>query len=178
MAEHAAMERLWKAHTDSEFERLDVRATMATMSDRPTVLHVPTAMGGRGRRDVRDFYTRWFVGRNPDDFALRSLSRTVGDERIVDEMVVSFTHDIEVPWVLPGVRPTGRKVTLPLIAVVGFRGGAIDSEHIYWDQATVLAQTGLLDRAAVRRLPFTVDQADVLGGGAPLNELARSLHHH
>ena len=174
MAERAVMERVWQAHTDSEFERLDVGATMATMTDSPTVLHVPTAMGGRGRHDVQDFYARLFVGRNPDDFAMRSLSRTVGDERIVDEMVVSFTHDTEVPWVLPGIPPTGRTVTVPLIAVVGFRGEEIDSEHIYWDQACVLAQTGLLDEAAVLRLPFAVDQEDVVDGGAPLNVLARS----
>lgn len=88
-------------------------------------------------------------------------------------MVVSFTHDTEVPWVLPGVPPTRREVTVPLIAVVGFRGEEIDSEHIYWDQASVLAQAGLLDESAVLRLPFGVNQADVVDGTASPNVLAR-----
>ncbi|MET8680761.1 nuclear transport factor 2 family protein [Streptomyces sp. NPDC004647] len=174
MADRAAMERVWDAHTDSEFVHRDVRVTMSTMTDSPTVIHVPTAMGGVGRGNVRDFYERWFIGRNPDDFALRSVSRTVGDERIVDEMVVSFTHDIEVPWILPAIGPTGREVRIPLVAVVGFHGESIDSEHIYWDQASVLAQTLLLDTGLVARLPVVTDQPGMLDGGIALNQLAEN----
>ncbi|MEZ0095300.1 nuclear transport factor 2 family protein [Streptacidiphilus sp. EB129] len=170
-ADRTAMEDTWQAHTDSEFVHPDVDATMATMTDNPTVLHVPTAMGGRGRDGVRDFYERWFLGRNPQDFTLRSVSRTVGDDRIVDEMVVSFTHDLDVPWILPGVAPTGRPVRIPLVAIVGFRGAAIDSEHIYWDQAAVLAQTLLLDANVVAHLPVVTEQSDVLED-SPLNMLA------
>ena len=172
MSDRVAMERVWVAHTDGEFVQLDLQATMSTMTDSPSVVHVPTAMGGVGRQSVADFYERWFIGCNPADFALRSVSRTVGGDRIVDEMVVSFTHDIEVPWVLPGVDPTGRSVSVPVIAVVGFRDGAIDSEHIYWDQASVLAQTCLLDADLVARLPVITDQSDVLDGAFPLNQLA------
>lgn len=172
MSDRVAMERLWVAHTDGEFVHLDLRATMSTMTDSPTVLHVPTAMGGVGRRGVADFYERWFIGRNPADFAMRSLSRTVGDDRIIDEMIVSFTHDIEVPWVLPGVDPTWRAVSVPVIAVVGFRDGAIDSEHIYWDQASVLTQTRLLEADLADRLPVVTDQSEVLSGTLPLNRLA------
>lgn len=106
-------EAVWKAHTDGEFLHRDVAATMRTMSDDPQVVHVPTAMGGRGSKDVRSFYTSYFVGLNPEDFRIELISRTVGVERIVDEMVVSFTHDIEVPWILPGVAPTGRPVEIP-----------------------------------------------------------------
>jgi carboxymethylenebutenolidase len=164
------MEDVWQAHTDSEFLRPDVDATMATMTENPTVLHVPTAMGGRGLNEVKDFYEHWFLRRNPRDLTLRSVSRTVGDERIVDEMVVSFTHDIEVPWILPGVAPTGRPVSIPLVAIVGFRGGAIDSEHIYWDQAAVLAQTRLLHPDVVARLPVVTEQSGVLAS-SPLNTL-------
>ncbi|MGW1910976.1 nuclear transport factor 2 family protein [Streptomyces sp. NPDC002076] len=172
MVDHAAMERCWAAHTDGEFVHLDLQATLSTMTDRPTVLHVPTAMGAVGRREVSDFYARWFIGRNPADFALRSVSRTVGDERIVDELVVSFTHDMEVPWILPGVGPTGREVRIPLVAIVGFCDGAIDSEHIYWDQAAVLAQTGQVDPALTARLPVVEDQVAVMDTGTGFNELA------
>lgn len=172
-ADRRAMEDTWQAHTDSEFVHPDVDATMATMTENPTVLHIPTAMGGRGRNEVKDFYERWFLNRNPGDFTLRSVSRTVGDERIVDEMVVSFTHDIDVPWILPGVAPTGRPVSIPLVAIVGFHGDAIDSEHIYWDQAAVLAQTQLLHPDVVASLPVVTEQSDVLAS-SPLNTLTLS----
>ncbi|MGW1543717.1 nuclear transport factor 2 family protein [Streptomyces sp. NPDC002309] len=172
MVDHAAMERCWTAHTDGEFVNLDLRATMSTMTDHPTVLHVPTAMGASGRRQVSDFYARWFIGHNPSDFALRSVSRTIGDDRVVDELIVSFTHDTEVPWILPGVQPTGRAVQIPLVAIVAFRDGAIDSEHIYWDQAAVLAQTGLIDPALTEQLPLLEDQVSAMDTGTGFNELA------
>lgn len=172
MADHAAMERAWEAHMAGEFVTFDVDATMDTMSADPRVLHVPTAMGGIGYDDVRDFYARWFIGRNPRDFTVRSLSRTVGDRHIVDEMIVSFTHDIAVPWILPAVAPTGREVRVPVVAVVSFVDTAVESEHIYWDQAAVLAQTHLLDEETVAGLPVVATPFDVLTGHAALNRLA------
>jgi len=164
-------EAMWKAHTDGEFVDQDVDATMDTMTADPFVVHVPTAMGGRGRNGVRWFYAEYFVGRNPDDFALDLVSRTMDDDRIVDEMVVSFTHDIEVPWILPGVPPTGRRVEIPVIAIVGLRDGRIDSEHIYWDQASVLVQVGLLDGSALPVLGAGQSQS-LVDETAPLNTLA------
>jgi carboxymethylenebutenolidase len=163
-------EAIWKAHTDGEFVEQDVAATMRTMTDDPTVVHVPTAMGGTGREAVRSFYSTFFVGRNPRDFQLQVVSRTVGAERLVDELLVSFTHDIEVPWVLPGVAPTGRRVEIPLVAIVGIREGLVDSEHIYWDQASVLVQIGLLNP---RGLPVTgAEQASkVIDKTLPSNAL-------
>ena len=165
-------EAIWKAHTDGEFVDQDVDATMDTMTGDPFVVHVPTAMGGRGREGVRAFYAERFVGRNPADFALHLVSRTMDDDRIVDEMIVSFTHDIEVPWILPGVAPTGRTVEIPVIAIVGLRDGRIDNEHIYWDQASVLVQVGLLDGA---RLPVlgTEQSRSLVDSAAALNTLAR-----
>jgi carboxymethylenebutenolidase len=56
----------------------------------------------------------------------------------------SFTHTQETPWMLPGIAPTGRKVEVPLVAIVRFRDGKLAHEHIYWDQASVLKQIGLL----------------------------------
>ncbi|HEY8455754.1 MAG TPA: nuclear transport factor 2 family protein [Actinopolymorphaceae bacterium] len=165
------IEAVWKAHTDSEFVHRDVAATMNTMTEDPDVIHVPTAMGGRGSEAVRSFYTTYFVGRNPDDFQIELISRTIGANEIVDEMVVSFTHDIEVPWILPGVAPTGRPVEVPVVAIVRVRDGMIRSEHIYWDQACVLAQVGLLDTSGLPVL--NAEQCRVLRDpGAPLNPLA------
>ncbi|MFE8950363.1 nuclear transport factor 2 family protein [Streptomyces sp. NPDC007856] len=164
------LERIWELHTSNEFVTLDVDATMATMTDSPEVLHVPTAMGARGRPAVRDFYARWFVGHNPQDFTITSLSRTTGRDRIVDEMLISFTHDSQVPWILPGVAPTGRPVSIAVIAIVTFEGSLISSEHIYWDQASVLSQTQLIEPAALSRLPVVTDQRATLTDG-PLNQL-------
>lgn len=165
------LERVWELHTSSEFTTLDVDTTMETMTDAPAVLHVPTAMGARGREPVRDFYRRWFIGRNPRDFTLETLTRTTSDDRIVEEMLASFTHDVEVPWILPGVAPTGRAMDIAVVAVVSFDGTLIESEHIYWDQASVLGQAGLIEPSAMARLPVVIDQRATLTDG-PLNELA------
>jgi carboxymethylenebutenolidase len=94
---------------------------------------------------VRDFYARYFIGRTPQGIRLELLSRTADADRVVDEMLISFTHDIEMPWMLPGIAPTGRRVEIAVVAVIGFRDGKVDSEHIYWDQASVLVQIGKLD---------------------------------
>jgi carboxymethylenebutenolidase len=136
---------LWEAHCRHEFETRDADATMATMVDQPYVNHVPTMTGGVGRDQLKRFYKYHFIGANPADMELLPVSRTVGADQLVDEMVVRFTHTSEIDWMLPGVAPTGRKVEVPLVAIVHFRGGKVAHEHIYWDQASVLAQIGKLD---------------------------------
>jgi carboxymethylenebutenolidase len=164
---------VFDAHTGAEFETRDIDATMATMSETPSVTHVPVMTGGCGREAVRRFYETWFIGRWPKDTALKRLSRTVGQDRVVDEVIVSFTHDCEMPALLPGVAPTGRKVVLPLVVVVGFDNGKIAYEHIYWDQASLLVQIGVLDR---EKLPMTgAEQADrLLDPTLPSNTLIAS----
>jgi carboxymethylenebutenolidase len=134
----------WDEHTAQEFVHKDVDATMRTMTDDPYVICVPIAAGDRGWNDVRDYYARHFIGRTPQDMRLELVSRTANAERVVDEMLASFTHDIELPWMLPGIAPTGRRVAIPLVGVIAFRDGKVAREHIYWDQASVLAQIGLL----------------------------------
>jgi carboxymethylenebutenolidase len=158
------------AHTAAEFKTRDIEATMATMSDAPHLTHVPTMTGGDGYEAVRRFYETWFIGHWPEDVAITLLSRTVGKDRMVDEMIVSFTHTCEIPAILPGVAPTGRKVVLPHVAVVGFKDGKIAYEHIYWDQASLLAQIGLLDTA---KLPVTGAEqaARLLDPSLPSNTL-------
>jgi carboxymethylenebutenolidase len=143
---------LWEAHCRYEFETRDVDATMATMVAEPYVNHIPTMTGGVGHDALKRFYTNHFIGANPPDFAMVPVSRTVGTDRIVDEFVVHFTHTTEVDWMLPRVAPTGRKVEVPMVAIVQFQGDKLVHEHIYWDQASVLVQVGLLDRT---NLPVT-----------------------
>jgi carboxymethylenebutenolidase len=173
MADRQAMARMWDEHTSAEFVTRDVEATMRTMTDNPSVMHVPTGMGGVGFDGVRDFYRRWFVGRNAADMSIESLSRTVGEASLVDEMMITFTHDIEIPWILPGVPATGSQVRVPGIAIVGFEGTAVASERIYWDQASVLAQVGLLDQETVKRLPVITDPQGLLAGTVSPNQLAQ-----
>jgi carboxymethylenebutenolidase len=144
-----AAENVWDAHTAAEFVTADVDATMATMTADPVVVHVPTMVGARGGAEVRRFYAEHFIGRQPADLALEVLSRTATASRVVDELVVSFTHTCEVPWILPGVAPTGRALRVALVVVIGIAGGLVESEHIYWDQASVLVQLGLLDSGQV-----------------------------
>ncbi len=139
------LEALWEAHTTYEFGSRDVDATMRTMVAEPYVNHVPVMTGGVGARDLARFYANHFIPTCPQDIKMVPVSRTVGADRVVDEMVVSFTHDVEIDWMLPGVAPTGRRVEVPLVAIVGFRGDKLCHEHIYWDQASVLVQIGLLD---------------------------------
>jgi len=138
---------LWEAHCRHEFETRDVDATMATMVARPYVNHVPTMTGGVGHDQLKRFYKYHFIGGNPADTELKPVSRTVGADQIVDEMLFSFTHTSVIDWMLPGIAPTGRPVEVALVAIVRFRDGKVAHEHIYWDQASVLVQIGLLDPA-------------------------------
>jgi carboxymethylenebutenolidase len=135
---------LWDAHCMHEFGTRDVDATMATMVAQPYVNHIPTMTGGVGYQDLKRFYQNHFIPKCPKDTSLVPISRTIGAGILVDEMLFCFTHDIEMDWMLPGVAPTGKRVEIPLVAIVKFRGGKLYNEHIYWDQASVLVQIGLL----------------------------------
>jgi carboxymethylenebutenolidase len=163
---------VFDAHVAAEFVTHDVDATMATMAGDPQLTHVPVLTGGSGRDEVRHFYANYFVGHWPADTKITPVTRTIGQGRVVDEIIVSFTHDIEMPAMLPGIAPTGRKVELPHVVLVGFSGGKVAYEHIYWDQASLLVQIGLLDPAT---LPVSgAEQAHrLLDPTVPSNELIR-----
>ncbi len=136
---------LWEEHCRQEFETRNVDATMSTMVAKPYVNHIPTMTGGVGHDQLKRFYKYHFIGGNPPDTTLSPVSRTVGEDQLVDEMIFSFTHTSEIDWMLPGIAPTGRRVEIPLVAIVRFRDGKVAHEHIYWDQASVLVQIGQLD---------------------------------
>ncbi len=140
-----AMAELWDEHQSYEFEAHSTEKTLGTMTDDPVNINVPLLTGGVGLEGVRRYYSEYFIPKNPSDTEVTLLSRTVGDDWLVDEIILSFTHTTEMDWMLPGIPPTGRRVEVPLVVVVEFKDGKIASEHIYWDQASVLVQVGLLN---------------------------------
>ena len=137
---------LWDRHLECEFVDRDVESNMQTMVAQPYVNSIPTMTGGVGYDELYNFYKHHFLNVNPGDTRTVPISRTIGSDRVVDEMIFCFTHDREIDWMLPGVAPTGHYVEVPLVAIVCFRGGKLYNEHIYWDQASVLVQIGLLPR--------------------------------
>jgi carboxymethylenebutenolidase len=140
---------LWEEHTKNEFATRDVESTLATMVEDAHVIHVPVLTGARGKAALRNFYAGQFIPSMPPDTTLTLISRTVGQDQLVDEMIFAFTHTQEMPWMLPGIAPTHRRVEIPLVAIVGFRGSKLAHEHIYWDQASVLKQIGLLNEPSL-----------------------------
>lgn len=156
-AAQQTMVELFERHVQAELAG-DLDTTMATMTENPHLTNVPSLVGGVGRQGVHDFYRDHLVGKFfPPDVTMTNVSRTVGNEQLVDELVISFTHTRVIDWMLPGVPPTGRKVEMAVVVIVGVHNGKISHEHIYWDQAGVLVQLGLLNPAG---LPVTgVDSA-------------------
>ena len=135
----------WQQHTYAEFVLKDADAALATMTENPYVLFIASGVVRVGRAAVREYYANKFLPNIPPDLEVTTLSQTFGDDRIVEEMAVRFTHTIDMDWVLPGVRPTGRKAEFIIAAFIQFAGGKIAHEHIYWDHATALSQLGVLD---------------------------------
>ena len=140
----AEMIAQWDEHIGYEFSTRDVSSTIATMVEDAYVNHVPVMTGGYGHQALRRFYKEDFISPMPADTSIQLVSRTLGEDQLVDEIIFSFTHTEEMPWMLPGVPPTHRRVDIPLVVVVGFRDGKLAHERIYWDQASVLKQIGLL----------------------------------
>ena len=140
----AEMIAKWAEHISFEFSSRDVTSTIATMVEDAYVNHVPVMTGGYGHEALRRFYAQDFIPLMPADTRIQLVSLTLGQDQLVDEMIFSFTHTKEMPWMLPGVPPTHRQVDIPLVVVVGFREGKLAHERIYWDQASVLKQIGLL----------------------------------
>jgi len=149
---------LFEEHMQAEMDG-DLDRTMATMGPRPHLNHVPVRAGGSGAADVRAFYDQHLVGKFfPPDVEIVNVSRTADSDQMVDEMVIRFTHTQAIDWMLPGIAPTGRFVQIPVVVIVRADDGLVTHEHIYWDQASVLAQIGLLNPAG---LPITgAEQAD------------------
>ncbi len=166
------LSQLWEEHVRYEFSTRNTEDTLATMVEDAYVNHIPVLTGGVGKDELREFYSKRFIPQMPPDTEMTPVSRTIGEDQLVDEMVFKFTHTIPMDWMLPGVAPTGKRVEIPLVAIVRFKKGKLVHEHIYWDQASVLVQIGLLDPA---QLPVAgVETAHkVLDPSLPANELMK-----
>lgn len=171
-ASQKEMVRVWEEHMSAEFVTQDVDATIDTMVPDAHVNHVPVMTGGRGVDEARAFYAAHFIPKMPPDTETVLVSRTVGVDQIVDELIFKCTHTVTMDWMLPGVEPTGRRIEVPLVVIIGFRDGRVAHEHIYWDQASVLVQVGLL---AAGELPVVgaASAEKVLDPTRPSNELMR-----
>ncbi len=97
-----------------------------------------------GKAAIRAFYADVFLAQIPADITAVSVSQLVGDNLLIEETVQAFTHDIAMDWMLPGIPPTGQRVEVTVIGVIGFRAGKMTFERLYWDQASVLVQLGIL----------------------------------
>jgi carboxymethylenebutenolidase len=166
------LSQLWEDHVRFEFSTRNTEDTLATMVEDAYVNHIPVLTGGVGKNELREFYSKRFIPQMPPDTEMTPVSRTIGEDQLVDEMVFKFTHTIPMDWMLPGVAPTGKRVKVPLVAIVRFREGKLAHEHIYWDQASVLVQIGLMDAT---KLPVVgVESAQkVLDPSLPANELIK-----
>jgi len=138
------LERLWAQHLEGEFETKDVEATLATMVDDAYVNHMPVNTGGRGKNALRAFYRDDFIPSWPDDLQMTPVNRVVAVGQLVDELHLTFPHDRPMPWLLPDTAPTDKKIAMDVVVVVQFRGDKLACERIYWDDAAVLRQAGLL----------------------------------
>lgn len=144
-----SLQQLWEEHVRHEFDTRNTEETLATMVEDAYVNHIPVLTGGVGKDELREFYSKRFIPQMPPDTEMTAISRTIGHDQLVDEMVFKFTHTISMDWMLPGIAPTGKRVQVPLVAIVRFKEGKLAHEHIYWDQACVLVQLGLLDAATL-----------------------------
>lgn len=169
MTNDAMLSDAWDRHIASEFAAKSADQALATMTAEAYVNVVPLMVGARGYRELHDFYANHFLNQIPADMEMVPVSRTIGQDRVVDELIMRFTHSIRMDWLLPGILPTGRRVELPFVVIVQFEGDKLAHEHLYWDQATVLVQVGLLDRSLPVRGGETA--AQVLEPTQPMNEL-------
>lgn len=167
----SSMTDQWDLHLHSEIARKSTEETMATMTDTPRVNIVPTMLGALNAEELKVFYSTHFLNQIPPDIEMTPISRTVGQDRVVDEMVLRFTHSIRMDWVLPGVEPTNRRIEMPMVVIVQFDPATkkIAHEHIYWDMGSIMLQAGLIDASLPVRGAESARQA--INPVLPMNEL-------
>ena len=144
-----AMMKTLTDHGKAEIIDGDLDATLATMTENPYLFVSATLASAEGRDAVRDFY-KHLMTQLPNDLKFTAVTRTIGTDRIVSELILTFTHDVAIDWLLPGIPPTGKQVELPVIVLYTFKGDKIDGERLYWDHASLLAQVGLLGAGGLR----------------------------
>jgi carboxymethylenebutenolidase len=169
-ADQQKLNNAWEEHLRTEFNAHSADEAIATMVANPLVNQVPVMIGGDGKEELYEFYAKYFLPQIPPDTEMVPVSRTIGQGRLVEEMVFRFTHTIPMDWMLPGIPPTGKRVEIAMLVVVQFEGNKLAHEHLYWDQASVLVQLGLLKPAG---LPVVGAEGarSVLDRSIRLNEL-------
>jgi carboxymethylenebutenolidase len=169
-ADQQKINDLWEEHLRTEFHAHSADEAIDTMVANPLVNQVPVMIGGDGKKELHEFYAKYFLPQIPPDTEMVPVSRTIGQGRLVEEMVFRFTHSIPMDWMLPGIPPTGKRVEVAMLVVVQFDGDKLAHEHLYWDQASVLVQLGLLQRGS---LPVVGAEGarSVLDRSIRLNEL-------
>jgi len=169
-AKQQKLSDLWDEHVRTEFSAHAPDEAITTMVANPLVNQVPMLIGGNGREEVYEFYSKYFLSQIPPDMEMIPVSRTVGQDQVVDEMVARITHTIPMDWLLPGIPPTGKRVEVGLVVVMQFEGDKLSHERVYWDQASVLVQLGLLEPAG---LPVAGPEGarSILDRSTPLNAL-------
>ena len=172
--EQQALEKVWEEHLASEFKLKSAGAAINTMVERPSVNHVPVMTGGVGRKELTHFYDHYFIPQMPPDTQIIPVSRTIGHDRLVDEFVIKFTHSLQMDWLLPGVPPTNKPVEVAIVTVIQFRDGKMASERIYYDQASILVQVGLLDPEELPVAGVEIARK-VLDDQLPSNELMKRI---
>jgi carboxymethylenebutenolidase len=162
---------VWDEHLRAEFQARSVKETLATMVANPSLHLAPVMLGASGKEEVSEFYRR-FMSQIPSDTEIVPVSRTVGQGRVVEEIIFRFTHDVQMDWMVPGIPPTGKRVEIPLLIVIQFDGDKMVHEHLYWDQASVLVQ---LDVVSPSRLPVVGAESarSIIDHSIPLNGLLR-----
>jgi len=170
MKNEETLSSVWEQHVGAEFGAKSADEAVATMTEESYVNLVPLMVGARGREAVREFYANHFLSQLPPDIEMVPVSRTIGQGQVVDEMIIRFTHSVTMDWLLPGIAPTGKRVEVPFVGIIKFEGDKISHEHLYWDQASVLVQLGLLESAG---LPVVGAEGarSVLDRSIPLNDL-------
>lgn len=141
------LEQFWEENEEQKYRGRKTEKLLETFTSHPTpfVNYTPTMTGGIGEQELRRFYSEYFLPSSPPSLHMRLLTRTIGVDRIVDELYLQFKHTVQMPWILPGIPPTNQKVEIVVVSIVGMRGGKVWHERVYWDQASVLFQVGLLD---------------------------------
>src|SRR5213075_1986300 len=136
------LRQLWEQHVQYEFSTRNAEDTLATMVEDAYVNHIPVLTGGVGRSELREFYSKRFIPQMPPDTEMTRVSRTIGDDQLVDEMVFKFTHTIPMDWMLPGIPATGKRVEVPRDKIVRLRDDKLANANFSGVSAWGLVKMG------------------------------------
>ncbi len=118
----------------------DLDAALAVAATDCVLMNLPTGTGADGRDQLAGHLAADVIGHLPADLRFSRISRTVDRWRVAEEATVSFTHDRDLPWLLPGVSATGRRAEVLVVSVVTVSRSLVTSYRALWDHTTLLVQ--------------------------------------